>query len=143
MTYLNPYEQTLEQEVYAADPVRLVLMLLRGVRQAVEEAREALHAGDVRRRSLAVSRAVERIGELGGSLDRERGGEMAVRLAELYDYMIRRLNEGNASQTEAPLEEVSGLLTPLVDAWSELANQGDSYPAPPPYDATEWAACVG
>jgi flagellar secretion chaperone FliS len=123
MTYVNPYAQSLEQEVYTADPVRLVLMLLRGARQAVEEAREALHGGDVRRRALAVSRAVERIGELSASLDVERGGEMAAQMGALYEYMVHRLNEANAGQVEAPMEEVSRLLLPLIEAWGEVAMQ--------------------
>ena len=117
---MNPYRQTLDQEVLSADPVQLVLMLLKGARQSVEQARRALHCGEVRERALAVSQAVERIAELCRSLDPERGAEIAVRLAALYDYMILRLNEANAEQTESPLAEVSGLLAPLIDAWSEL-----------------------
>lgn len=130
MSYVNPYAESLEQEVYTADPVRLVLMLLRGARQAVEEAREGLREADVRRRALAVSRAVERIGELSGSLDKERGGEVASRLAVLYEYMVHRLNEANAGQVEAPLEEVSRLLLPLIEAWGEVAVQWMEVRAP-------------
>ena len=69
---------------------------------------------------MAVSQAVERIAELCRSLDGGRGGEIASRLAALYDYMILRLNQANAEQAEAPLAEVSGLLVPLIEAWSEL-----------------------
>jgi len=141
MTYVNPYAESLEQEVYAADPVRLVLMLLRGARQAVEEAREGLREGDVRRRSLAVSRAVERIGELSGSLDAERGGEMASRLAVLYEYMVHRLNEANAGQVEAPLEEVSRLLLPLIDAWGEVSVQSMECPVPT-YEGSDVRVCA-
>ncbi|MBA3975614.1 MAG: flagellar export chaperone FliS [Candidatus Solibacter sp.] len=130
MSYVNPYAETLEQEVYAADPARLVLMLLRGARQSVEEAREALHGGDVRRRALAVSRAVERIGELSASLDGERGGAMAGRLGRLYEYMVHRLNEANGRQEEAGLEEVSRLLLPLIEAWGEVAVQWMEVRAP-------------
>jgi flagellar protein FliS len=141
MMNMNPYVETLEQEVYSADPARLVVLLLRGARQGVEEAREALHQGDVRRRCMAVSRAVERIGELSLSLDQERGGEIAMRLAALYEYMVHRLNEANASQTEAPLEEVSRLMLPLIDAWSELSGGTGDYAGVPSSEAGELSSC--
>lgn len=124
---LNPYAQNLEQEVMSADPVRLVLLLLRGARQATEEARQALRRGEIHPRAAAVSKAVERVAELCRSLDHEKGGEVARNLAALYDYMIHRLNEANMTQTEAPLAEVSGLLVPLIEAWSEL--ESSSMPA--------------
>lgn len=143
MSYGNPYAETLEQDILTADPARLVLLLLRGARQSVEEAREALHLGDVRGRALAVSRAVERLGELSAALDRERGGEIAGQLSALYEYMIHRLNESNANQIEAPMEEVSRLLLPLMDAWSELSGQTLEGPAIPAYEGGELTACAG
>ncbi len=118
----NPYLQSLDQEVLTADPIHLVLLLLRGARQSTEEARQALRRGQVHERAKAVSRAVERIAELCRNLDFVRGGEIAQRLAELYDYMIYRLNEANRQQTEAPLAEISELLLPLIDAWSEMES---------------------
>jgi flagellar protein FliS len=122
MTYPNPYLQSLDQEVLTADPIHLVLLLLRGARQSAEEARQALRRGQVRERAQAVSRAVERIAELCRNLDYARGGEIAGRMAQLYDYMIYRLNEANMQQTEAPLAEVSELLMPLIEAWSEMES---------------------
>lgn len=118
----NPYLQSLDEEILSASPCRLVLLLLRGVRQAATQARQALRDGQVRERSLAISRAIERLGELCRNLDHERGGEISSRLAALYDYMIQRLNEANMCQSEAPLAEVSQLLVPLIEAWSELES---------------------
>jgi flagellar protein FliS len=48
---------------------------------------------------------------------------MAARMAVLYEYMVHRLNEANAGQVEAPLEEVSRLLLPLIEAWGEMSAQ--------------------
>jgi flagellar protein FliS len=134
MTNPNPYLQSLDEEVLSADPIHLVLLLLRGARQSAEQARQALKNGHVRERALAISRAVERIGELCRNLDLERGGEIAKRLAALYDYMIYRLNEANMHQIEAPLVEVSDLLAPLIEAWSELETAGLRSSAPPGSD---------
>lgn len=130
MTYPNPYLQSLDQEILTADPIHLVLMLMRGARQSTEEARQAVLRGQIRERAEAVSRAVERIAELCRNLDFVRGGEIAGRLAQLYDYMIYRLNEANLQQSEAPLAEVSELLMLLVEAWSQLESAAANAPAP-------------
>lgn len=122
MSNPNPYLRSLEDDILSGDPVHLVLLLLRGARQAVEEARCALRNGEVRERASAISRAMERIGELYSSLDFERGGGIAVNLGGLYHYMVQRLNEANVHQVEAPLAEVSQLFVPLIEAWSELES---------------------
>ncbi|MEI9972858.1 MAG: flagellar protein FliS [Ignavibacteriota bacterium] len=51
-------------------------------------------------------------------LDYERGGELSVRLSQLYGYMHRRLVEANFQQADAPLAEVASLLNTLMEGWS-------------------------
>jgi len=130
VTNPNPYLHSLEDDILSGDPVHLVLLLLRGARQAVEQARRCLRDGQVRERAAEISRAVERIGELYRTLDFKRGGEIATNLGALYDYMIQRLNEANMRQAEAPLSEVSELLVPLIEAWSELESAALTVDAP-------------
>jgi len=55
--------------------------------------------------------------ELNASLDRDRGGEIAGRLSQLYDYMLGRLLEANMQQSDPPLAEVLALLATLAEAW--------------------------
>ena len=57
------------------------------------------------------------------SLDHERGGELSQRLAQLYDYMQRRLLEANAKQIDEPMAEVLGLLSTLGEAWDGIQEQ--------------------
>jgi flagellar protein FliS len=63
------------------------------------------------------------IGELAGALDMERGGEIAVRLGRLYEYMLNRLTEANFRQSDEPLAEVLGLLATLTEAWDGIEVQ--------------------
>ena len=58
---------------------------------------------------------------MAGSLNREQGGEISVRLAALYSYMQGRLIEANTRQTDAPLQEVEALLVSLSEAWQSAA----------------------
>ena len=52
-----------------------------------------------------------------------RGGEIAVNLGELYDYMTRRLLQGSARNDPAMIDEVRGLLLDLKTAWDEIARR--------------------
>jgi flagellar protein FliS len=117
----NVNDRYLETRVMSASPLELVRMLYDAAQQAVRDARRHLAAGDIAARSGRIFRAIEVLAELSGSLDRGRGGEIARQLAELYDYMQRRLIDANIRQTDEPLAEVLGLLEMLSSAWQEAA----------------------
>ena len=103
------YNTYLEAEVFGADPVKLIHMLYRGAVEAVGAAHRHLAAKQIRERSRQVNKAWNILQELSRSLDLERGGKIARRLGELYDYMQRRLIEANAQQSDAPLAEVESV----------------------------------
>ncbi len=110
-----------ENEILQADPISLIQMLYRGAIEAVGKARGFLHEGKIQDRSRQISKAAEIINELTLSLDREKGGEIAVNLAELYDYLQRLLQDANFRQVEEPLIEAAQLLTTLQEAWAHCA----------------------
>jgi flagellar protein FliS len=118
------YDAYLESRIESAEPVQLIRLLYQGALAAVRDARRHLASGDIASRSRAVSKAFAIVMELTASLDRERGGEIAVRLMQLYDYVQRRLLEANARQQDEPLAEVLGLLTSLSEAWQGVEEAG-------------------
>jgi len=67
-----------------------------------------------------VESAVSIIRELRDAVDLDGGGEIAVNVAELYDYMCRRLRSSGARNGIAALDEVSHLLQALRAAWPFL-----------------------
>lgn len=114
----NPYLQT---QVRSSTPLELVVMLYDGALGSLAQTREAVQARDLRAKRDALSKAMAILSELQGSLNMEAGGEVAVRLDGLYTYMIGRLVEGNVNGEVAAFDEVIGLLTPLRDAWAQIA----------------------
>lgn len=106
----------------SASPVELVRMLYGAARQAVGEARRHLAACEPAARSRQISRAMEILAELSSTLDGERGGAIARDLAEIYDYLQRRLVDANVRQEDGPLAEVQQLLTTLAGAWDQVAG---------------------
>lgn len=112
----------LESKVMAADPVELIRMLYEGALKSIGEARRLLNAGDIRGRSRAITKTTEFLAELVSSLDTAKGGEIALRLNQLYGYMLQRLADANREQAEMPLIEVANLLATLDEAWAEVAR---------------------
>jgi flagellar protein FliS len=128
----NVKDRYLEARVMSASPMELVRMLYDAAQQSVRDARRHLAAGDIAARSDRISRAIEVLAELSNSLDRDRGGEIARELAELYDYIERRLIDANFRQADEPLAEVLGLLETLSVGWAEAAGAPAAEPVRTP-----------
>ena len=109
--------------VTSADPHRLTLMLFDGALVSTNAARIHLENGDVPLKGSAISKAIEIISNgLKVSLDFDVGGDLALRLASLYDYMCSRLLHANARNDIAALAEVSTLLRELKEAWEQIGK---------------------
>lgn len=121
----NPYASKLAEYtqvsahagVAAADPHRLILMLMDGALERLANARGCMLREDAAQKAQLVHRAVAILGELKASLDVKQGGTIAANLGELYDYMVRRLLLGSLQNKVEYLEEVSKLLGQVRDAW--------------------------
>jgi flagellar secretion chaperone FliS len=113
----------LESRITTAEPLELVRLLYQAATGAARDARRDLAAGDIAARSRAISKAYAIMAQLAGSLDRERGGAIAERLAQLYDYIQRKLLEANFTQSDVPLAEVLALLAILGEAWDGVTSQ--------------------
>ncbi|MDE1181210.1 flagellar export chaperone FliS [Paraburkholderia sp.] len=121
----NAYARVgVETGVMGASPHRLIEMLYQGARRAVAQARMHVQTGNVAGRGEAIGKAIQIVEQgLRQAVNKEAGGEIAIRLDSLYDYMARRLLEANAKQNEAMLIEVDGLLATLEEAWLGIAPE--------------------
>ena len=127
-----PRDAYLESRVLAADPVELIHILYEHTLAQVKSARAALAAGDIAGRSQAIVKALAALGELEGSLDYNAGGSISGRLARLYQYMRKRLVDGNVKREDGALAEVESLLQTLDEGWRAMQH-ATSAPAAPPY----------
>jgi flagellar protein FliS len=143
--FRNSHDAYLESRVLSATPLELVHLLYRGAIGAVQDARHHLANGKIAERSRAISKAWAILIELTAALNHEAGGELAGRLAALYEYMQRRLLEANLQQADPPLGEVLSLLATLEEAWGEISRPpADSVPPANPWSqpAPPEPACV-
>ena len=121
-----------ETGVAAASPHSLILMLYDGATQAIADAKRHLEAGETADKGRSVSRAISIIDEgLKGCLDANAGGEIAAHLADLYDYMCRRLLLASLKDDAAGFDEVVRLIEALRSAWATIARApAPSQPVP-------------
>ncbi|MBW8370572.1 MAG: flagellar export chaperone FliS [Thiobacillus sp.] len=113
----------LETGVVAASPHQLIIMLYEGAELAVRMAIKHMNEGDVTKKSAAITKASTIILDgLRAALDPQQGGDIALQLDALYDYMNSRLMLAHINNKTAPLEEVQGLLRELHGAWLQIGT---------------------
>ncbi|MFB3098597.1 MAG: flagellar export chaperone FliS, partial [Acidimicrobiia bacterium] len=112
----------LAQQIMSASPAKLVAMLYERAITLLRETVEAIEAGDVERRWRANGKATEVISPLWGTLDRDRGGEIAENLNRVYGFMMMRLTMVDVENNAQAAREVIELLEPLRRSWQELAH---------------------
>ncbi|MBC3934911.1 flagellar export chaperone FliS [Undibacterium rugosum] len=113
-----------ETGVIAASPHKLIVMLFEGAIVAINNAQVQMQSGDIAAKGKSISKAISIIDNgLRASLDKRVGGEIALNLDALYEYMTRQLLLANLNNSEDALIEVSKLLRDLKSAWDAIAPQ--------------------
>ena len=112
-----------QNDVLQASPTELVVMLYDRAILNLKVACDRLREGHLKKKGKLVCQAVDIIAELQAVLDKDRGGEIAVKLDQLYTYMLQRITVGNYENDPAPLSEVIRLLEELQQGWKGLAQQ--------------------
>ena len=115
--------------VAAADPHKLIIMLMDGALERISTARGCMERNETSEKAKLLNRAVSIIGELRSSLDMSKGGPIAANLSDLYDYMCRQLMKANAENKLAPLDHVSTLLREIRGAWVAIPPDARTRPA--------------
>jgi flagellar protein FliS len=121
---LNQYKHIgAKSAVEEATPHRLVQMLMAGALSQIAAANGYIDRKEVAKKGAAISQAISIIGGLQSSLDFDKGGDIAINLDRLYDYMVRRLAEANVENDAEKLKEVHGLLVEIKEAWDRLPEE--------------------
>ena len=122
MRSANTYKSVgLETSILGASPHQLVSMLFDALQQSLSVAKAAILSGDIAGKGRAIGKAVRILEEgLKAGLNAERGGEIAANLKTVYDICILRLTEANFRNDAKIVDEVSRLISPLSDGWSQI-----------------------
>ena len=119
----NAYAKVgIETGVIAASPHKLIVMLYDGAITSITNALSFIEAGNIASKGQSISKAIAIIENgLRASLDKKVGGEIALSLDALYEYMSQQLLLGNLHNEPARLQEVRELLRDLKTTWDAIA----------------------
>ena len=123
----SPAQIYKKNAIISATPGQLVLMLFDGALKFTGKAIEGIDIPDFIQSQEAVHNNIIRaqaiIHELQGTLDFEKGGELAPILDRLYTYLLAQLIEANVSKTKEPLQNVIKFLGEIRDSWAEMLSK--------------------
>ncbi len=98
---------------------QLISLLMAGGLERIHQAKESLADGNKEDATVLVQKVVGIINGLRNSLNFEQGGEIAVNLDKLYDYMISRIDD-NADDKLEVMSEVGELLDEVKGGWDGM-----------------------
>ena len=112
----------MQTQVTTTTPGHIVIMLYDGAITFLEQAKEEIEAKNVAKKGILISQALDIIAELDGSLNNEKGGEIAQNLHRLYMYCNTRLLRANLKMDTAIIDEVIGILSSFRSAFAEITK---------------------
>lgn len=149
---MNAASEYRKRAVETASPVGLVVLLYGGMVTALMRAVAAVEAGDVERRVAELNRALNILAELQGTLNFEKGGEVARHLEKFYMVMRSQVLEASIKNSKPLLLELVAHVSSLKEAWEEVDRQqgtngaiglsGSAIPVVPPKSVQQAVAAA-
>lgn len=112
----------LATQVTTTDQGDLLLMLYEGAIKFLKQAKAKMEERDFAQKGILISKALDVIAELDGSLNAEKGGELAQNLHNLYFYCNTRLLQANLRMNLAQVDEVIRILEALKEAFTQISK---------------------
>lgn len=125
MTYPSRATQYRELQVLSASPARLTVLLYEHLEVVLRRAQTAMKNNQIEQRVENLGKAREIVSELLGTLDIERGGEIALELSMLHGYMLSELVDVGMRRDVAHLGRLIGIVHTLSTAFAEASKQLD------------------
>jgi flagellar secretion chaperone FliS len=114
-----------------ASPARLVQIMFEQIlsqlaiaQGCMERINDNRPLAEVVAKGKALGKAIRLINQLNGTLDMERGREIAANLRDLYLYMLNRLTLANVTSDGRLVAEVAALVHQVKVGWDPLVADG-------------------
>lgn len=120
---LKAYQQIGVSDAAYVDPHRLISLLMTGAMDRLARAKGAMQQGNKAEKGELIRNIIMILDGLKSCLNMDADETLSNNLADLYDYMCRRLLLANTSNDVSIVEEVSGLLKEIKYAWEAIPQQ--------------------
>ena len=123
----RPQDAYRQQDVLTANPIDVIVMLYDALKKNILVGRKKIAKNDVQSAHDHLMKAQLIVAELVNSLDMSY--EISENLLDLYEFMIKTLQEANMKKDEKLLEPLLEIVSDLRDAWNEISvsNKGSLY----------------
>lgn len=118
-----------QTQVTTTSQGELLLLLYDGAIKFLTQAKERMAARDMAGKGVLISKALDVINELDGSLNAEKGGDLAGNLHKLYFYCSTRLLTANLKLDPNLIDEVIKILSGLRGAYAQIVNTPEAQAA--------------
>lgn len=119
----------LQTQVTTTSQGDVVVLLYDGAIKFLNQAKERLEANDMAGKGINISKAMDVISELDGSLNLEKGGELARNLHGLYNFCQNHLVKANINKSTAMVDDVIKVLAGLRSAYAEILTMPEAQAA--------------
>ena len=109
--------------IHSSSKEKLLLMLYQAAILNCKKAITAIEDGDIAKKGEFIGKLQDIINELSNSLDFNVGGDVALELDSLYDFIIFATTQANINSDKSQLVGCLEILTTLYDAWMKAVER--------------------
>ncbi len=120
---MNNYMNYQKVQVTTSDRLKLVVMLYDGAISFLKTAIQHMEKNDMANKGIYIAKAQDIIDELNNSLNMKDGGEIALNLRKIYNFLYFYLVKANISKNKNMILETIAILNTLKEAWEEISKK--------------------
>ena len=121
MAAKTPYQNYQQNAVFSAAPEELTTMLYNRLLRDLKQALSAVQKKDIQATHDSLMHAQDIIAYLNSTLN--TGYEIGRNFELIYEYMNRRLIEANINKNPEIIQEITGYVEEIRDAWVTAVKQ--------------------
>ena len=111
-----------KMQIETADPATLILMLFDRAIVLLDKAKIEIIEKQYEEKGYSLTKANEIIAELLGSLDMEKGGEIAASLSRLYNYVMREIIDADINLNTNAIDNARRIVSELRESWVRIKD---------------------
>jgi flagellar protein FliS len=109
-------------QVETASPIGLVVMLYDRAIVLLNKAKKEINEKQYEAKGHTLDKASDIILELLTTLDKDKGGEIASSLTNLYNFILREITDANSSLKTKHLDNACKILSELRESWESVKD---------------------
>lgn len=121
---LQAYKKvSVDSQLTAASPHKVVQMLLAGAIERLIQGKAAMEQGNMPVKGERFGKALDIIMALRSCLSMEEGGDIAVNLDQLYEFMITQVTIANHENNSQRIDDVVDIIREIKSAWDQIPEE--------------------